>query len=342
MGLTIKFLWVFGMLVLSQSVGAATTLTDSLMGCPFVDTEDSAPYLSRLVEVSESVWSRAFPFVNRSMLDQVARGFQFKSPDGEFEIKLHLTKKSAESDSNLVLLGVFQNRSTSEPVGFFAINFRAFIPGEPEAIGDLLKTDLTLNLRGIFTPFFSTYDTLMALHRVRKERLLAGWSGRFIWATKASYEFDADSRYSINGSSVSPVVLIRENFERFLAHHKIAMEDLNYRGSPLVSLAQITRPADFLKIRHRTGQRVRVQAYVDCEKLRAPDEYPVGMAFLLSDSRAQPDQSNQISLGGRSYSDRAMPAWPGVRMHPPTCLPDPSTTASTCAERVVGYRSACK
>jgi hypothetical protein len=337
-----RFSWVFGLLVLSQSVGAATALTDSLIGRAFVDAEDSAPYLSRLVDVSEAQWKERYPFLNRAMLDQVARGFQFHSGEGEIELKLNLMKMGAESYSNLILLGVFQIRSTAEPVGFFAINFWNPNPDEPEAIGDLLKTDLTRNLGGIFAPFFATYESLIAIHRVRKERILAGWSGRVLWATRGLYEFDSDYSYNLNGRNVSTITLIRENFGRFLAHHEIAMDDLTYRGGPLLSLAQIAKPADFLKIRHRAGKKVRVEAYVDCGELRTPHEYAVGMAFLLSDSRAQPNQANQISLRGRNYSDRSMPAWPGVRIHAASCSRAFPSPDSTCAETVWVHRGGCK
>jgi|GEM_PF-6589160 len=337
-----RFLWVLGVIFLGQCAWAATAVTESLRGRSFVDAEDSAAYLSQLVDVSEADWRAAFPYVNRSMLDQVARGFLYQSPKGEIEIKLHLMKKGAESYSNLILLGIFQNRATSEPVGFFSIHFRRSNTGQPEAIGDLLKTDLSGDLGGIFAPFFSTYETLIAIHRVREERILAGWTGRLIWAAKGLYEYDQDYSYNLNNRSVAPVVLVRENFARFLDHHEIRMEDLSYRGGPLVSLAQLGKPADFLKVRHREGKKILVQAYVDSGEVRAEDEYSVGMAFFLSDSRPQPNQSNEIWLGGRKYSDRAMPAWPGIRIHAGCCPPASPPSEDTCAARVWTYRGGSK
>lgn len=147
---------------------------------------------------------------------------------------------------------------------------------------------------------------------VKNEFLRANYVGRYVWA-KEGFRFIDLVRWSQIKDpklTLSYSEMMRINFRRFLAAHRIAVTDLN-----IPSLEVLTEPTDLIDVRHRDGLKLWIQPMLGSNYLGHPVEMTIGKAFMMSDDAPEDRESIQMvgGLGRMVFSGRSMPPWHGVR-----------------------------
>lgn len=196
---------------------------------------------------------------------------------------------------------------------------------------DMRRSDMA----GFGRAFIAFYNHLNRRFNLDYEFIRAAWLGRKVWTQLGAYQFDPRYTFLVDGTAMTQADAVAANFRRFLAHHGISAKTLLYlpaSGHALpfaqaVAQGCMGTPSDYLRIVSAHGMQVTIAPLLDYQAIESPVAYPIGEAFVLSDSRPYEGQMVQVHLvkdgipladgeawpPNNSFSDRAMPPWIGIR-----------------------------
>jgi len=212
-----------------------------------------------------------------------------------------------------VFLATLQS-SSGAMKAFFAVTLLKNKAGSQEGIieyimspnGDGLAEEILLFLKHEFSSLFHLTKLYAELE----------WAGREYWA-RPQFGFalsDLQPIVLVNDSQTTFRELVRQNFGRFLQDHAISPQDLwmTKEGQEIeFDWSKLQSPADLLTIRAKNKKKIVVEALKAHNRIQRR-LLNVGPAFLLASHQEKTGQSVRISVGGKAYSDSAMPPWFGV------------------------------
>jgi hypothetical protein len=272
-----------------------------LLNAPFIKPHPYARQLQRKLVSPKNAFLK-------EELDTLAKNFILKNIEMRFEVY----NDSREEKPHALLLFTFFHKD--KPVGFIARKILKNKSSVLEAHGDGVYFDpQSSEAKGISKIGLNFIENeIYKKIGVKKEILHANYIGRYFWAQQG-FQFNSNAYYwpgpKIKGTSVKPLIMIRQNFLRFLKWHKIKLADLS-----IDKIENFKTPLDFANVYHKNGKTILTAPLISENALGEEMAMPIGKSFMLSDNRPKPNEPYICSPLGKKFSDRAMPKWHGVRL----------------------------
>ena len=311
--------------------GLAETLA-ALKAQPFLQpSKHGLEFLKGLTEAKPAAFLRKSGFTPRTLASLEAKlGERFKGLPLTTKLygplqSLEKSKKAGGAvvfEEHAVFLGVFER--DGKPAGLFS-----YVVAKDKKTGELAaelhsvyfdKSDPRIAGIGDRIVGFLREDMDPALD-VRRETIKADYAGRYAWAKRElGFRFSPTYYfYDIDGKTYKGAELARRILRRLLAKNGMSVSDLRLGGKPVLSVDDLTLPADFAELTHRSGRLIRVRPLVNDEVLDAETPLPIGKALMMGnylpkDKRSGPRiMSSGGKAAGRKFGPDAMPFWWGYR-----------------------------
>lgn len=215
----------------------------------------------------------------------------------------------AAAATNPVFLATIQ--SSERMHGFFAVTFLKARDGGQDAIIEYIMTsngedigeEILLFLKNEFSAVFKISNLYAEME----------WAGREYWA-RPEFGFglsELQPQVVVNGVEIPFRRMMRGNFANFLKRHSLSAEDLIIAGGGRTfpfSWNDIQDPGDVRLVMAKDLRRISV-GVLKAHGTTQHRRLHVGKAFLLANHQVE---DGQVLIGGKAYSDSAMPPWFGV------------------------------